>query len=201
MPNDPPRPVREKEAEHLDPRVARSTRRLGRALIELIQEREFSDITVRSILDRAGVGRATFYAHYRNKEDVLHSEYERVFTVFGKLLDESTEKSTTSRAAPRLFPVAEFARHVAESRALVAGLRASGRDTELWLAGVSYAARIIEERLGGHAHLSAAQRQLVGRMLAGALVESLQWWLDHPNSATAEQLEVAFCRMAGTLLA
>src|SRR5690606_20077435 len=59
-----------------DPRIARTTHALGRALVDLIQEHNFDEITVQQILDRAGVGRTAFYAHYRNKEDVLHSSYE-----------------------------------------------------------------------------------------------------------------------------
>src|SRR5690606_15510626 len=79
MSNNAPAPVRNADP---DPRVARTTHALGRALIELIQERDYDEITVQHILDRAGVGRATFYAHYRNKDDALHSNYERLFALF-----------------------------------------------------------------------------------------------------------------------
>ena len=52
-----------KTASRSDPRVLRSRRALGDALVELLHERRFDDITVQDILDRASVGRATFYAH------------------------------------------------------------------------------------------------------------------------------------------
>src|SRR5688572_32486622 len=35
--------------------------------VELMRTREFNEITVQDLLDRAGVGRATFYSHFRNK--------------------------------------------------------------------------------------------------------------------------------------
>jgi AcrR family transcriptional regulator len=194
MSNESVDPVR--KVGEPDPRVARSTRALGRALIELIEEREYDEITVQSILDRAGVGRATFYSHYRNKDDVLYSAYERVFAAMEAQLDGDP----ISQAGPRLFPVREFAAHVSEVGPLMQGLRASGRHTELWQAGVGYAARLIERRLEVGDRLDGPQRQLVGRMLAGALMESVQWWLDHPAAATPAQLDVAFHRLARTFL-
>ena len=194
MSNNPPDPVR--KSDEGDPRVARSTRALGQALIELIQERDYDEITVQSILDRARVGRATFYSHYRNKDDVLYSAYERVFAAFEQHLQHAGDPPT----GRRLFAVEEFASHVAGAGPLLAGLRASGRDVELWLAGIGYAARIIETRLGTGDGLPAPERQLASRMLASALMESVQWWLDHRAVATPAQLDVAFHRLARTFL-
>ncbi|MFC9557628.1 TetR/AcrR family transcriptional regulator [Rhodococcus sp. NPDC056960] len=44
---------------------------LHRALIELLLEKGYSRTTVQDILDRADVGRSTFYSHYRDKDDLL----------------------------------------------------------------------------------------------------------------------------------
>jgi len=42
----------------------------------LMHEKNFDDITVQNVLDRAGVGRSTFYVHYRDKEDLFLSDVE-----------------------------------------------------------------------------------------------------------------------------
>ncbi|WP_235947440.1 TetR/AcrR family transcriptional regulator [Nocardia terrae] len=44
---------------------------LHRSLIELMQQQPYERITVRDIIDRADIGRSTFYAHYRDKDDLL----------------------------------------------------------------------------------------------------------------------------------
>ncbi|MCX4095402.1 TetR/AcrR family transcriptional regulator [Nocardia sp. alder85J] len=44
---------------------------LHRALIELMLATDYRRITVQDVLDRADVGRSTFYAHYRDKDDLL----------------------------------------------------------------------------------------------------------------------------------
>ena len=50
-----------------DKRIRRTRDTLGDALVDLIQEKPFDEITVQQILDRAGVGRSTFYEHYATK--------------------------------------------------------------------------------------------------------------------------------------
>ncbi|MFD3510820.1 TetR/AcrR family transcriptional regulator [Nocardia sp. NPDC058666] len=58
-------------AQHPDRRVRRTRDTLHQALIELMIERGYDKVTVRDIIDRADVGRSTFYAHYRDKDDLL----------------------------------------------------------------------------------------------------------------------------------
>jgi AcrR family transcriptional regulator len=56
-----------------DRRIERTRHSLWQALFALIGERGYDSTSVQHILDRAGVGRATFYAHFRSKEDLLRS--------------------------------------------------------------------------------------------------------------------------------
>jgi AcrR family transcriptional regulator len=52
--------------EREDRRVVRSRAQLQDALRALVLEKDYDKISVQEILDRAGVGRATFYAHFRD---------------------------------------------------------------------------------------------------------------------------------------
>lgn len=56
-----------------DPRVKRTRKLLQEALRELLFERSFAAISVGDITDRATVNRATFYAHYGDKHELLTS--------------------------------------------------------------------------------------------------------------------------------
>ena len=56
-----------------DRRVRRTRRRLRAALLELILAKGYDKVTIQDVLDRADVGRATFYAHFRDKDDLLVS--------------------------------------------------------------------------------------------------------------------------------
>jgi len=59
-----------------DRRAQRTRRQLSGALNELIKEKRFDDITVQNVIDRADVGRATFYSHFRDKEDLFQKNWE-----------------------------------------------------------------------------------------------------------------------------
>ena len=59
-----------------DRRVRRTRNLLGDALMVLIQEKSFDAITVQELLDRAGVGRSTFYEYFRDKNDLFVSDLD-----------------------------------------------------------------------------------------------------------------------------
>jgi AcrR family transcriptional regulator len=190
MSNITPWPVRDLD-DDVDPRIARSTRALGQALVELIQERDYREVTVQQVLDRAGVGRATFYAHYRNKDDVLHSSYDRLFAALEPLA------ARPSPIGPRLFPVTEFLGHLGDARTLVEGLRRAGQLEEAWVLFTGYMARIIERQLATRPGMGRrVSRPLVARMLAGALMESVRWWTNHSDPPPPAEMDAAFHELA-----
>jgi AcrR family transcriptional regulator len=55
-----------------DARQVRSRSALAAALLELLEERPFDQLTIREITARAGTGYATFFRHYPDKEALLH---------------------------------------------------------------------------------------------------------------------------------
>ncbi len=61
-----------------DRRVRRTRELLRSALLSLIQEKGYDRITVQDILDRADIGRSTFYAHYRDKDDLFRAGFEDI---------------------------------------------------------------------------------------------------------------------------
>jgi AcrR family transcriptional regulator len=62
----------------IDRRAARTRDLLLGALPGLMAERGFERLTIQNIIDRAGVGRATFYAHFENKEELLAGSVGRL---------------------------------------------------------------------------------------------------------------------------
>jgi len=54
-----------------DRRVLRTRQSIRNALIELMLEKPYEKITIQEIINRANVGRATFYNHYQDKDDLL----------------------------------------------------------------------------------------------------------------------------------
>src|SRR5512136_644001 len=61
-----------------DRRSQRTQQALMEALIALLAVKHYDEISINDIIDRANVGRSTFYAHYQTKDDLLKSSFERV---------------------------------------------------------------------------------------------------------------------------
>jgi AcrR family transcriptional regulator len=58
-------------ADKTDSRVRQTRAALLSALPALMMERGYERITIQNLLERADVGRATFYAHFDSKDDLL----------------------------------------------------------------------------------------------------------------------------------
>jgi AcrR family transcriptional regulator len=66
----------------VDRRVQKTRKLLQDALIELVAEKGYESVTIREILDKANVGRSTFYAHFQDKDQLLHSILDRLDELF-----------------------------------------------------------------------------------------------------------------------
>lgn len=98
-----------------DRRVHRTDQLLRTALVSLIEEKGFETLTVQDIIDRANVGRATFYAHFDNKEDLLVSGFDGLRTALKELQRQAHLRTTSSDE--RLFAFShEMFAHIAEYR-------------------------------------------------------------------------------------
>lgn len=62
----------------IDPRVKRTRQLFRQALMDLIPEKGYHAITIQDIADRATLNRATFYLHYRDKDDLLYTGMREV---------------------------------------------------------------------------------------------------------------------------
>ena len=60
--------------------------RLAGAAFELFDERGYEQTTVDDITERAGLGRTTFFRHYRSKEDVIFPDHDRLLAQVGERL-------------------------------------------------------------------------------------------------------------------
>lgn len=195
------RATREAAPERADDRrVLRTKRALGAALVELMLAEEFDAITVQQVLERAKVGRSTFYSHFRNTDDLLLSDAERFFRV----LEAYFEKPGV--AGHRVAPVAELLQHMRDVRDFQRAVDRSGRRDVLFDLIAGHLARMIARRIAVLAPNEGARSvpiPVASRMFAGALVELVRWALDRESTHTpawvdARYHEVVWLGLGGT---
>jgi AcrR family transcriptional regulator len=177
-----------------DRRTARTRRALSDALVELILEKRFDSITVQNVIDRADVGRSTFYAHFDDKEDLFLRGWE------GLLDSMARNISWQNLQQGRFLPVAELFSHVREFHEFYLALVRSRKTALLFRSGQIYLSRSIEralaERLAGDANPPAIPVSVIAGHLAADLLMLLKWWLDHDMPCTALRMDEIFHQLA-----
>jgi len=175
-----------------DARVRRTHERLGMALMEMIRQKPINDITVQEVLDRACVGRSTFYLHFRDKDDLLFSQFDMFLEMF------STRLSVQKEASHRVVPVTEMFEHIGEQKKLYRAMSHAGRLNDFFDLAQDYFARGIERRLKeikGSAKIPATELRTRGVALAGSLLSLLRWWMDRGAKESPSELDEVFHAM------
>lgn len=178
-----------------DRRVRRTRELLRGALFALIQEKGYDRITVQDILDRADVGRSTFYAHYRDKDDLLQSGFEDIRSVLAAEMDASAEHGK----GPFLRPALVVFEHVQGHRHLWRSLtRKGGADVIVRILRDNADALIREHVREQFPDLPPDDPRLevAIRFVVGALMGVLLWWLDSDDPIPAEELHADFRALA-----
>ena len=176
-----------------DRRSQRTYRLVSSAFAELLVEKPYEEILVQDILDRADIGRTTFYAHYFDKEDVLNSMVE-------EQLERFTHQFAHATARQRVMPSLELFEHIYHSphqhlRALMRGRAGE----PLWEALQTALCQAIEPALST---LCAEKRSpsiplpVVSQYLAGAFFTLLKWWVAASMPYPPEQMEHIFQQLA-----
>ena len=172
-----------------DLRVQRTRAQLGNALISLIVEKPINDVTVQDVLERSGVGRSTFYLHYRDKDDLLLTQLEMFCEHMSTALSVSKDKSH------RVMPVSELFAHIGNQNRLYRVLSDSGHLKDFFELAEGYFARGIERRLaesGRLNHLPKRELAAHAAALSGSLLALLRWWLDRGEKETPQQMDRLF---------
>jgi AcrR family transcriptional regulator len=172
-----------------DARIRRTRTQLGTALLNLIIEKPIREVTVQDVLDRSGVGRSTFYLHYRDIDDLLLSQLEMFCEAMSNVLSDRKDKSN------RVVPVAELFAHIGNDNKLYGVLSASGHLKDFYELAEGHFARGIERRLNESGRLkNVPPRELAARAtaLSGSMLALLRWWLDRGEKETPLQMDKLF---------
>jgi len=177
----------------LDRRVQKTRKLLQNALVELILEKGFESVRIQDILDRANVGRSTFYFHFQDKRELLHSCFEELHNT---LEQHAARVSSGEMNLEDIHP--EFSlklfQFVERNRTLFKALL--GKQDALTFADdflFSYIKEPFRMRMAHHKLTSIAlPHDLVTHYFAYAFIGTIKWWLSQDESCTAEEVDKYF---------
>ena len=172
-----------------DRRVARTRRALKEALTDLILERGYESVTVQDVIDRADVGRSTFYAHFLDKDDLL-------MAILADLEMPAPDSATWTADDPAFGWTLELFRHFGSGKRLFKAVASSQsgalarRETTSRLEDL---VRAELSRLKAARRLDAFRVETVVRFLVGTFIGFMDWWMREENEhLPAEQVDHAF---------
>ena len=175
-----------------DRRIQRTRQLLSTALLKLIEERGYDSLTVNDITEQANVGRATFYLHYQDKEQLLVESLEEMFSQLGDSINPLSEAlgERNSVTATRLV-FQHFADHHRLYRVLLTEKGAVMVFTRLLkiLSQVAEQDVILKDvdqpQTGIPTHL-------VAHYVTGALLGLVVWWLNNDRPYSVEQMAAIY---------
>jgi AcrR family transcriptional regulator len=163
-----------------DPRVAKTRAALGEAVLALAAEKPFADITITEIAERAGVGYASFFRHYRDKDALLADVADSMVDDLTAIIMPAVQEEDTGAASIAIC------RFVEEHRLIARALLSGGAETEV--------RRHIVDRAIAHDPMPAApgsaslpKELLVGHCVAATL-GLLTWWLEQGQAVPPEDM-------------
>jgi len=167
-----------------DRRSQRTRQLLGDALVLLIQEKDYGSITVSDIIERANVGRSTFYAHYHDKDDLFLDQLDRVI--------ETLSQSSPEQEQVPFFPSLGLFRHVGDHYELYKALVwSSGMDLLIKHLQKSVSQRV-EQGLHNRGRDFDVPLPILANFITGSFLTLLKWWLENKKIYSPEQMDEIF---------
>jgi AcrR family transcriptional regulator len=177
-----------------DRRIGRTRRLMHEALMSLIIEKGYEAVTVQDILDRANVGRSTFYAHFRDKDELLLSSFELLRTLFEQQQQALFDSRRTGRE-PEVNIILELFRHTGEHHKLYKAI-AGKQSGEMIL---KYLHRHLYTMLIGpltditrNKKSPPVPMEVTTHHLVSSLLSLMTWWLDNNMPYSAERMDEIF---------
>lgn len=184
----------------MDRRQRKTREAIFAAFTKLLSEKSFSQITVSDIIQRADIGRATFYAHFETKDFLLKELCEELFChIFDTTGADKHEHrhifacDTSGSVFQHLFE------HLQRNDNQILDLLSS-ENNELFLRYFKTGLlQLVESQLD---HFSARKASILPRDFyinhkAAAFVETVRWWIENKMEQSPEEITEYFLAVAG----
>ncbi|MBE3008096.1 TetR/AcrR family transcriptional regulator [Microbispora sp. NEAU-D428] len=163
--------------------MRRTRKAIQEALVALILEKGYDAVTVTDVINRADVGRSTFYAHFSDKQDVLFSTIEQLAFL------RPAAPACTGEFFAFSLPMFE---HVGERHRLVRALLGRRGGGLPMARGEQMLGRMVAEELVAAGARPSPELDRLVICVVGAFLTLLRAWVDGDISATPAELDAAF---------
>jgi AcrR family transcriptional regulator len=173
-----------------DRRSQRTRHLLSAAFVQLLKEKGYSAITISDLIERANIGRSTFYSHYRDKDDLFVAQLDRVIEV---LSHDMPNQGTLP-----FFPSLGLFRHVGEEYDLYKAI--------VWTPGIDLFIKHLQTSLSHRIEQGFQESgrrfevpiPIMANFIAGSFLTLLKWWLENRMVYSPEEMDDIFKKLTKT---
>ncbi len=163
---------------------------LIQAAVELVLEKGYETVTVQDITDRADFGRGTFYIHFKDKEEVVWTAIQGLCLELEQAAHQQYKDNIPDQQ--EYYGLLYIFRQVDKNRDLFRVCFSARGSAALTERVSDLLADIILYDLQNQPALrdpnSDVPLEIVAQMMTGLITRMISWWLNTPNSYTAEQM-------------
>lgn len=167
-----------------DRRIQKTRVAIYEAFSSLLAEKKYNIITIQEIIDRANIGRSTFYSHFETKDELINSMCAELFEVMNIKLDEFANGESK-------VPIAKFLSHIEENRKQLRGLFNDECSDLITRKFKDYWNGKIKEHLLNNRkeeEMKVPIDFLVNHIIS-SIVEMMKWWINGGMKYTPEEME------------
>ena len=172
--------------------VQRTRHLLEEACIALILESGYEAVTIQDILDRANVGRSTFYSHYTDKEALLMSRFQALQQAFEEHARIIFEHESFDQIDPQTITnlplmMLKYVEHEHRLFKAMLGKNSGGNHLNYQREYLLKYVRVILKRVA-KTQLAAYELEVVSQSTASVFLSTLVWWVDSDMPCSANEL-------------
>lgn len=174
----------------MDRRQRKTRERIFKAFTELLSQKDVNKITVGDIIEKADVGRATFYAHFPTKDFLIKDLNEELFChVFDSVESDGCHKHIFKCEETRSIYLHLF-KHLQNNDNGILDLL-SGENNELFLRYFKEGLKKLIEKDFEKSEYTGSEelpKAFFINHLAATYVETVRWWVDNNLKETPEEI-------------
>lgn len=175
----------------MDRRQQKTRQAIFIAFSDLLERKNFGNITVQEIIDGANVGRSTFYAHFETKDSLLKAMCTDIFEhVFSNDLGKESNHDFSHAGHDFEKEITHILYHLQDNRKNLKGLL-SCESGEVFM---GYFRGYLQEMFPPFIqkmHFEAS-RAYVLHMTISSFAETVRWWITGQGEYTPEQVAAFF---------
>lgn len=171
----------------MDRRQQKTRDAIFSAFNTLLETKKYDHITVQQIIDKANIGRSTFYAHFETKDDLLNAMCTEIFNhIFSHDLSSEKTHDFSDEGQELIIKITHILYHLKDNKKNIVGIL-SCESGDLFL---GYFKNYLKEMFSQYwdSEKTDVPLEFVLNHLSGSFAETVKWWISNQMQESPEKV-------------